>query len=228
MALASVLALGAASCTVDTDPTDETDPSGGGAGGGAGGGGGQTFTPPASVQVDILGAYIAPAKADGSCWDGTCAVDQATLDQVAEALAETGDPYAEAAAVALELSGLAQSAYGPPDALGVATIWNNDIWDLPTNLATYDNNDEDTFTPLWYGDPQQGNAIGWQAHFDDDFRIHIRLLDEDLTNDDPIGDVDINYDHVVAALQAKKTYPVRVADQGAGLILFIHINALGL
>lgn len=177
----------------------------------------------------FLSAYIAPSKADGSCWDGVgCTVDQATLDQVVDALAETGNPYAEAAAVLVALSGLAQSAYGPPDALGVATIWNNGVWDLPLNLATRDNNDEDAFTPQWHGDPLQGNAIGWQAPFDEDFRIHIRLTDEDISNDDPIGDVDINYDHVVEALQAKNAYPVRVTDQGTGLVLFIHINALGL
>jgi hypothetical protein len=200
-----------------------------GATAGAGGRGTEGFTPPANVEIDIVGAYIGPAKADGTCWDGVeCTIDQATRDKVAMALAETGSSEAVAAAVAVALSGLAQGAYGPPDPLGVATLWNNGNWSSPLNLATPDNNQEDTFTPQWPGDPTQDNKIGWQAPFGEDFRVHVKLSDEDLVNDDPIGDVDINYADVVAALQAGETYPVRVADQGTGLILFIEIDAHGL
>jgi hypothetical protein len=186
------------------------------------------FQPPAAVQVEILDAIIAPAKVGGECWDGFCDVPDEEIAKVQQALLSSGDPNAAAAAVAIELGKLANDGWGPPDPLGWAAIWNDGAWDLALNLATVDNHTEDTFTPSWPGDPADGYATGWQGPFDETFRIRVELWDEDLESNDDIGVVEINYDDVVAALQAAQNFKVRVMDQGSGQAYFVGISAMPL
>lgn len=194
--------------------------------GGSGGGGG--FVPPDEVQVEILGATIALSPDGQGCWDGVCSLTKADSDKVAEALAATGGAPAAAAAVAAVLAGYVGEAYGPPDPVGKATIWNGAAYDAELILASPEDNEEDTFTPGFLGSPETGFALGWSGTFNKEWRIRVTLSDEDLANDDSIGVVEIGYDDIVAALQFGKVYPVRVHDQGNGAILFVNISAHGL
>ena len=113
-------------------------------------------------------------------------------------------PQEIATAVATVVAGYANEAYAPPDPLGIATIWNNGGYGLGINLASQDNNDEDTFTPSWPGDPATGNVLGWKGPFTKDWRIRIALTDEDLVDDDSIGVIEVGYDDIVAALEYGK------------------------
>ncbi|MEP7123019.1 MAG: hypothetical protein ABJE95_18975 [Byssovorax sp.] len=172
-----------------------------------------------------MGATIALSPNGQDCWDGICSLQPKDFNKVAEALAQTGDPQEIAAAVAAVVAGYANEAYAPPDPLGTASIWNNGGYGLGINLALQDNNDEDTFTPSWPGDPASGNVLGWKGPFTKDWRIRISLSDEDLVNDDSIGVVEVGYDDIVAALKYGKVYSVRVSEQGSGVILFVNISA---
>jgi hypothetical protein len=224
--LAALLAPSITGCTAE----QSTSGSGGGATGAGGGssasGGG--FVAPDSVQVEILGATLALSPNGQDCWDGVCSLTPEDSSKIADALAGTGDVHSVAAAVTAALAGYANAAYAPPDPLGTATIWNGNSYGSQIVLASPDGNDEDTFTPSWFGDPVNNFALGWESTFNKEWRARITLSDEDLVTDDSVGTVEIGYDDVVAALQHGKVYPVRVDEQGNGAILFIHISAHGL
>ena len=217
--LAALLAPSITGCS--TEPSSSG--SGGGTTGtGAGGGG---FVAPAKVQVEILGATLALSPNGQDCWDGICSLKPEDSSKIADALAGTGDVHSVAAAVAAALAGYATAAYAPPDPLGSATIWDGDSYGQKITLASPDGNDEDTFTPFWFGDPANNFAVGWQSTFNKAWRVRIELSDEDLAEDDTVGVVEIGHEDVVAALQHGEVYPVRVDDQGSGSILFINISA---
>lgn len=222
--VAALLASSLGGCTAEQS-TGASGDSTTGAGGSGGGGG---FVAPDEVQVEILGATIALSPNGQECWDGVCSLSKADSDKVAAALAETGDAPAAAAAVAAVLAGYTSEAYGPPDPVGTATIWNGASYDAELILAAQEDNDEDTFTPTFLGSPGTGFALGWSGTFNKEWRIRVTLSDEDLANDDSIGVVEIGYDDIIAALQYGKVYPVRVHDQGNGAILFVNISAHGL
>jgi hypothetical protein len=230
LAFTALLASSSAGCIIQEGSTG----TGGGdtaAGTGSAGTGsssattGGGFVAPDAVQVEILGATIALSPNGQDCWDGVCSLQPEDFNKVAEKLAETGEPQEIAAAVAAVLAGYANEAYAPPDPLGTAEIWNDGQYDLAISLASQANNDEDTFTPSWPGDPATGSVLGWKGKFTKDWRIRIRLTDEDLVDDDSIGVVEIGYDDILAALEYGKVYPVRVDEQGNHSILFVSVSA---
>lgn len=199
--------------TTSTTSTNTTTTSAGGAGPAL----------PDYVQIAIVDAQIWPATANGECWDGFCTVSQDDLNKVAEALVQTGNVWADAAAVGAVLAGLANGQYDLPDPIGTAWIWNNGNYDIPTVLADDVSSQQDTLTPSWPGSP------GWtNVPLAKNLAVKIHIDDADLSNNDTIGDVKLNYNDVVAALLSKKVYPVRVQDQGSHLILFVGIDVQSL
>lgn len=200
---------------------------------GATGTGGATPQLPQTVQIEILDAMIYPSPKNGECWDNFCSLTQDDFNKVAEALASSGDPYAVAAAVAVALGGILNEAGAPPDPIASATIWDGGAFASPVDLAHWGHNYSDTYTPTWLGDEAHNNAKGWTAvPLNDGLRIRVDIQDTDSAGlgdpDDPIGVVEINYDDAVAAYLAKQSYPVRVDDQGSGLVLFVGISVQGL
>ena len=57
-------------------------------------------------------------------------------------------------------------------------------------------------------------------------RLRVTVIDEDLWEDDPIGVAEINYDDVVAALEAGEVYQVKVAEQTQNQLLFVGISVM--
>jgi hypothetical protein len=191
---------------------------------------------PQFVQIEILDAMIYPSPKNGECWDGSYSINPEDLGKLADALAGpyVGTELAEG--VASVLAGIVNhvlDASAPPDPIASAMIWDVDAFVSPIDLSYWLNNYDDTYTPTWHGDEAYGNAKGWtKVPLNKDLRIRVHIDDEDLKvaldSDDPIGEVEINYDDVVAAYLKKQSYPVRVDDQGSGLILFVGISVQGL
>jgi hypothetical protein len=76
----------------------------------------------------------------------------------------------------------------------------------------------DTLTPLW------SNAVARRVPFARSTVLEVRLLDRDLSEHDAIGDCNIRFDELAAALQAQDVHQVRVAEQTADQLLFIGIS----
>lgn len=234
--LAATVALG---CSGDDSVSSESSGSSGATAGagstgttsGATGSGGAAPTLPEFVQLEILDAAVYPSPKGGQCWDGACSISQEDLNALAVELAKTGDPYAIALAVAAVLGGIVNEAGSPPDPIATATIWGSQGFGSALSLAKWGYNYSDTYTPTWKGDEAYGNAKGWtDVPLNSELRVRIDILDTENIGDadDPIGVVELNYDDVVDAYLAKQSYPVRVDDQGSGLVLFVGISVNGL
>lgn len=179
--------------------------------------------PPERVTVEILDALVQPWMADKTMWDGLDSASLEDVQQLAEALAGAS-PYVTAFDF---LAGLANSAYAPPDPYAWAEVWQDGAWVSAIELCSMGNNDEDTFAPVWPGSPEYGYAKGWSGvRVTPDMRIRTTILDEDFSEHDSIGVVDLNYDDVIAALKAKDVLPIRVDNQGQGQVLFLSISVL--
>lgn len=149
-------------------------------------------------------------------WDGTSAIDGKTITAVADAFVATA-PYAELSGVLFDL---ANSAYAPPDPKGDAALKLNGIYDPALDLLLPVQ--EDTFQPLWAGPP----PVTWQnVPLDGTARLDLTLVDEDLSNDDNIGTVELNTDDFIAALKEQDDYHVKTAKNVmTDTILFVTIS----
>jgi hypothetical protein len=185
--------------------------------------GGDGYTPPAFAHIEIVGTVVQPWMADRTTWDGTSYVEEADIQGLAEALG-TPSPYA---AVLDYVAKLANSAYAPPDPAAWAEIWRDGDWNDQIGLCTFDNNDEDTFATNWKGDPVTGYELGWSGvPVTEEMRIRVHVIDEDISEHDSIGTVDIGYNDVIAALKENQVVPIRVDDQDLGQVLFVGISAI--
>lgn len=165
---------------------------------------------PQLVRVSILGALIAPGKADGRTWDGPGRVDPDAMNRVVSSLARR-NPYAAAAGVVASLS---MDALAKPDPYGYAQLFApNAVSEVQLPLRY-----RDTFTPSWsdaeFSDVPLRNGV----------RIRVTLIDKDLAADDFIGTVELTRDDLRAALRAGNVYPVQVAAQSANQLLFVNIS----
>lgn len=227
LALVALL-VAAAACTaptrhVDDDDDDDTGSGGSGSTTGSGSNGSGSYTPPEFATIEITDTLVQPWMAGGELWDGTSSVGQTEIEGLLEALSSEF-PYV---AVFDYVAGLAVDAYDAPDPFAYAERWGDGNWIEPVALCTYENNDEDTFAPVWPGDPASANLRGWHGvAVSPDMRIRVTVGDEDLSEHDSIGQVELNYDDVITALKAKQVHPIRVDDQGQGQVLFIGISAI--
>jgi hypothetical protein len=169
------------------------------------------------VSVQIKDAIIAPGMADGSDWDGIGMVDPTVVQEVAAALMES-DP---AAAVIAALANPVLDSVDKPDPYGTAQLTAYGTTFAPVALVTRDNAIPNTFTPIWPSTWQYKNIP-----IDTDVRISVDLWDEDLVDDDPIGDPEINSNDLKTALAAQDKYEVRVGGQTDGQLLFIGISVV--
>jgi len=170
---------------------------------------------PKSVNVTLIDAVIRPWASDGKTWDGTDAIPEGTVTAVSEAFGVAA-PYA---AVAEVLAGLANDAYAPPDPKGDAAVVFNGLYDPKYDQALAVQ--MDTFQPSW----NTMHIIWPNVPLDGTARLQVNLTDQDLANDDMIGTVELNNDDLIAALQAKKAYPLKTAaDVMVDPILFVRIS----
>jgi hypothetical protein len=176
---------------------------------------------PATVSIEVLSALIGPGKVDGTTWDGTGTVPPDILEALADAFGYPGvdkivDVVQQAAYQALSKPDPFGTANLNPDGSGFDAI--NDV-----ELATRITNTEDTFTPIW---PMP--FPGWKdLAFDDALQVRLTLYDEDLSLDDDMGVVTINYADLLEAWQAQDSHWIRVEDQGDGQILAIQVQVSG-
>lgn len=183
----------------------------------------EPFVPPESVTIEIVDALIQPWMADKTMWDGLSSASLDEVQRLADALAGAS-PYTAAFDL---VSSLANDAYAPPDPYAWAELWKDGAWMNALELCTMDNNDEDTFAPVWPGSPSFNYEKGWSGvRVTPDMRIRVSHLDEDFSEHDSIGAVELNYDDVIAALKAKQIHPIQVDDQGQGQVLFVSISVL--
>jgi hypothetical protein len=185
--------------------------SGGSAAAGSGGGSGQQY-----VAIEVLQSLIGPAKTDGTEWDGLG--DQVTSDVISGLTTALGFPGVSS--LVAYFATPAVQALSKPDPFGYISLdIGNGSFGFQIMLADYNTNMEDTFQPSWLG------TRGWSmVPLKSNLRVRVLLLDEDLVNDDAIGEATISGADIQAALTSGGTFWVRVETQTLRTILAIAIQ----
>lgn len=171
------------------------------------------FQPPSIVSIRIVETVARPWKQSGHLWDLNAVADPESIRQLALAL---GASERHASVVAF-LGKLVADGWGPPDQLGAVSFFSGGQWSATAALGSRDTNLENQFVSDWL---QEWNHIP----VEETMRISVSLIDEDFEYDDTIGTVELNYDDVIAAVQAKQVYYAPVDDQGSGNVLFVGIS----
>lgn len=193
---------------------------GGGVGGGAGGGGGSGGggrSGPTYVNIDVVGALIGPALADGTEWDGTGTIPSSIQSQFTDALTSL-NPYA---AVASIVGSAVLAGTEAPDPYGTAEISIGGTYVTSLRRSLYPDsasNQEDTFAPIF-------TNVGWQrVELEPGIRVRVTMFDEDLLNDDPIGVAEISASELQRALTEGVVTHVNVSGQTQNQLAFINIS----
>jgi hypothetical protein len=168
---------------------------------------------PRYVDVTLIDTTIGPTKADGAPWDGFARPPVEGVGQLAELL--TG--AASYATVAGMLAGPVFNGIVPPEPFGQAWLACEspslaDIRELKSQ--------QDTFTPTWRGEPTWQHVL-----LSPRVRIHVSLMDEDLSDHDPIGTFELNERDIESALAAGHIVQIKVADQTHNQVLFAGLSA---
>lgn len=154
---------------------------------------------------------IAPTKTGGAPWDGLGPPSPGAATAVATAL---GASNAYAAAVEALATPIMQGLE-KPEPFGSVVVRGTTTAQPALELTTAE---RDTLTPLW------SNAVAHRVPFAPTTVLEVRLLDRDISENDAIGDCNIRYEDLAAALQARDVHQVRVAEQTAQQLLFLGIS----
>jgi hypothetical protein len=152
-----------------------------------------------------VNATIAPAKLDGSAWDGLGGIVPTLTAGAASAMGAGTDT----AIVVAHVTGEALSHFTRPDPYGWAEARGARV-DLKRT--------SDTLMPSWSAPPLRKITLDGSA------RVRVHLIDHDLDADDPIGDVELGDKELREALASAKVYQVRVDDQTHGQVLFVGVS----
>jgi hypothetical protein len=170
------------------------------------------------VTVLLQDAAIAPAKPDGRAWDCCGDVSVETANQVSSTFSLSMNPYMQFASIVALLAPLAGSGMTPPEVVGVAQAY---VHGQPGARVAFNQSwVQDSYNPMFK--TSAGPPTLAHVPLNPNTRIIGALWDKDPVNDDPIGPFDINYDHLVAALQSNGLYPVKMGRP----VLFIRITVL--
>lgn len=168
---------------------------------------------PSFVRIAIDDAVVGPGKVNGEPWDGIGRLPPQVFSDLNAALSA----YDPRMAVASTLGSLVSYGFKPPEPFGWVDleVHGQAVGRYPLQGR----GQRDTFTPTWDGPPTWHRVPLTPA-------THLRgqIFDRDFQFHDPIGTFVINYDHLIVALQARKVYPVRVAEQTSRQILFVGIE----
>ncbi len=136
-----------------------------------------SFNPklPSFVDVTFVNAMIGPAKASGDPWDGMTPPSPDVIQHLS-ALLDVADPYP---AIASVMAGPVLQGFVPPEPFG-----NAQLLGVPQSLGgpRKITSENDTFTPEW-----QGETTWSRVPLSSGVRLHVQLIDDDISNDDPIG-----------------------------------------
>jgi hypothetical protein len=169
----------------------------------------------ALVTVEILGAGIAPGKADGMSWDGVPAT-KIPPEADAEIRKTLAEPEGTKKVTPL-LAKLAAKGIEPPDPQGTAQAFAGDTAQGTAQKLT---KVENSFTPTWSGVRIE------HLKLDPGARIHVHLEDADEGAADLIGEVDLDAAKLRDALTKDKPTDVRFeGDASHVLYLTIRVRA---
>ena len=183
---------------------------------------------PTYVTVRFVGAQIGPGMSDGSNWDGPNRIPPAALEGML-ALASGGTTLAaggEAGKMASDTLGMATQGTAAPEVIGwVAVVGPTNpnlakVAGTPMALGTSAQTVQDSYTPTFAYQMEYRN---WPVF--PDTRFELQLWDADMQANDPIGVLQLNAEHIAAALAKKSIYEIPVADQTSGQVLTIKISA---
>lgn len=176
---------------------------------------GLPFVAPSMVTLSLIDALISPTMDDGSPWDGMGTVDPNSVRAVTKALG-LANPYAAAFAV---VGSIANDLTAKPDAFGTTELFDQEsnLWSYRQDLLKV----QDSYHPQW-------SAVEWShVPVTAEMRIRIELSDSDISFDDPIGVIELNHDHVMAAARARTVYHVQTStDAAMDRILFVGISVV--
>jgi hypothetical protein len=163
------------------------------------------------VTAEVVGAAIAPGKADGMSWDGVPAtkIPPEADAEIRKALAEPEGTKK----VAPLLAKLVAKGIEPPDPQGTVQAFAGDAAQgAPQTLPKV----QDTFTPTW------SSVRIEHLKLDDRARLRVHIEDADDGGGDPIGDVDMDATAMRDALAKGKPTDVRF-DSKSPHILYLTI-----
>lgn len=172
---------------------------------------------PRKVNIYVDSVVIGPGKMDGNQWDSTgfsfAPVPSSVITGLSTALGVPG------AGSILEF--MAQNAdvksLEKPDPYGAAYLGLNGKYDDELGLGFAA--EQDTFFVTL------GVGFGWEdVDLEDEPRVKIMLLDEDLMNDDSIGSPVVTSDDILEALDDGEVFYVRVENQTQNQVLLIGIE----
>ena len=208
LALMALAAFGG--CVASPAPSDDVGDDGSGDGS-------DTTTSTKIVSIQVLDAVISPGKTSHEPWDGVGAIPSSVWTLLTSAL---GAPEPFNAVVAF-FGNAAVAQLDKPDPFGSAVLFSQTSTQsgVQHTLATTSDNLEDTFQPTW-PTPARWDGIPLTT----DLRVQISLLDEDLSDNDPIGVVELNTTDLEQALTSNQVFHVNVADQAGAQILFVGVS----
>jgi hypothetical protein len=164
---------------------------------------------PDTVSVDLVGAVIAPVKADNTPWDGAANLP----DSMGRALAAAFEQVRPYEAVLDTLTTFVAAAFDKPDPSGSAEPRGTSLPTLRLRSAS-----EDTLTPVWQPTPR------WpELPLRPDVGLLVALEDEDVLGSEPIDTVSIGFSDLATSLRSGGVYPVDVHKQGRGQLLFVTV-----
>jgi len=177
--------------------------------------------PVTHATVLVESALINASKHDGRCWDVACnkkkneMIAKAAAAAAVKAIGTAANPYAAAFVI---LGPIAAKAWSHPDAAGWAYVWQGNGFSEPVELKVSKNN----ITPQW-------GVMFQHVPITPNARLRIELVDADpdwASADDPMGHININSEHLVAAMKSGETHQVHVAKQTHDQVLFVGISVV--
>lgn len=189
--------------------------------------GGKATATPDRVQITLIGAQVAPGKSDGTQWDGTGKLkpEQVTKTQqlvqlaVQAAAAAANPPGAAMTAAAKLLGDLAMPAVAKPDVFGWVE-WQPQGVGVTVRLDLAPRSKPIREYSVTWRNPVVLPSADWNSRM----RMRITLRDKDVVNDDAIGTVELNTDHIRYAWSQQKVTSILVADQSTGQLLAVRIS----
>ncbi len=181
------------------------------------------------VTIRFVGAQIGPGKAGGSNWDGTGNISPEAAEAMLAVATQGASLSAAGAAGTASSVALNAAVQGTaaPDVIGSVRVVGPTRTDLAKTagtwmaLATPAQKVEDSYTPTFTYQMEYQN---WPVY--EDTRFELSLWDGDLSQNDPIGVVQISKTNIDAALAKGSILEVPVGDQSSGQIVSVKISVM--
>ncbi len=178
---------------------------------------------PKYVNLTILGTLISPTKGNGKAWDGFKTGSKKTTNLITSMLLN-GSTFG-ASEVVSKVGDFAIQGSAAPDVIGYVSQIGKTSDELSrfvgmkVGLTTKKVRTKNSYMPNF--DTEYKN---WPLYKGTRFRI--RLYDMDLVNHDDIGNIELNYNDIISAVEENKPKWINVSKQGGKQLLLILISAI--